>query len=174
MLATQYLNRQPTSSLPMANNDIKEQFWTQVKKTETCWTWIGATESEGRYGRFNTRPNTWMGWHIRAHRYSYLLSYGSIPDGQFVLHKCDNSLCVRPDHLFLGTQKDNIRDMRAKGRLCVPDASKLTMEQVKEIRQRLANGEKQYKIAKDYGVWPSTISDIKTRTTWVYSHRVSN
>lgn len=82
----------------------------KVIKQEGCWNWKGATVRFG-YGVIRFRKK-----HISAHRVSYLLHIGEIPDGLFVLHKCDNPLCTRPDHLFLGTAKDNVHDMINKGR----------------------------------------------------------
>ncbi len=78
-----------------------------------CWLWTGATN--GRYGQIHAggRPGT----HQRAHRISWELHHGPIPAGMFVLHKCDTPACVNPDHLFLGTQQDNLSDASNKGRM---------------------------------------------------------
>lgn len=85
-------------------------FWAKVNKTDSCWLWTGATCVRG-YGILTFQGNAW-----RAHRLSYTLTNCSIPIGMFICHKCDNPLCVRPDHLFAGTQSSNMRDMVAKGR----------------------------------------------------------
>ncbi len=90
----------------------EERFWSRVKKTDACWEWMGHRESQG-YGRFGWHKNPWLG---RAHRFAWHVSYGPVPDGLFVLHRCDNPPCVRPDHLFLGTAKDNMQDCLKKGR----------------------------------------------------------
>ena len=90
----------------------EERFFKYVKKTNTCWVWTGCRVSN-RYG--NILIN---GKHTLAHRYSYELHKGKIANGLYVCHKCDNGLCVNPDHLFLGTQLDNMRDMIKKGRGC--------------------------------------------------------
>lgn len=88
----------------------QEKFWVHVNKTDYCWLWTGAVA--GKYGQCRSAPHT----KIPAHRYSYILNVGEIPDGLYVCHRCDVRLCVRPDHLFLGTAKDNAQDMVAKGR----------------------------------------------------------
>lgn len=87
------------------------RFWAQVQKTETCWLWKGFPTGANKYGDFQVD-----GVRYRAHRYSYEMAKGPIPDGMKVLHRCDNPICVNPDHLFLGTQGDNMRDMTRKGR----------------------------------------------------------
>lgn len=87
------------------------RFWKYVDKSGDCWIWTGARYPAG-YGAFGPKGTGAMG----AHRYSWMLAHGEIPDGLSVLHKCDVRCCVNPAHLFLGTQKDNIADMVAKGR----------------------------------------------------------
>jgi hypothetical protein len=88
-----------------------ETFWKRVTKTESCWPWRGFAHKKTGYGRFN-----YLGGQYYAHRVSWLFSHGEIPIGLDVLHHCDNPPCVRPDHLFLGTQTDNNADRDAKGR----------------------------------------------------------
>lgn len=75
-----------------------------------CWAWTGGCQSGG-YGVLHTKDKTWL-----AHRFSWTFANGSIPEGMQVLHHCDNPPCVRPEHLFIGTQKDNLQDMARKGR----------------------------------------------------------
>lgn len=91
----------------------EERFWARVQKTDGCWLWTGTIRR--KYGLFTFRkaPAKWIT--RGAHRSSWEIHYGPIPAGLGVLHKCDNPPCVRPDHLFLGTQKDNMDDRVAKG-----------------------------------------------------------
>lgn len=86
-----------------------DRFWQKVRKSDGCWEWTARVSPEG-YGEF------WDDRNVRAHRFSWSLVNGPIPDGLMVCHRCDNPRCVRPDHLFLGTNRENIRDMMAKGR----------------------------------------------------------
>ena len=156
------------------NKSIQERFWSKVKKTDSCWIWERALEKTG-YGEFLIKQNgKWTP--IRASRLSYLFKYGEIPEGMCVCHHCDTPACVNPDHLFLGTHTDNMRDSAKKGRLGSKGVSrnrgeknpqaKLTEADVHNIKERIMNGEKQGDIAKDYGMKQYTISDIKRERRW--------
>jgi len=140
--------------------DKMERFNMQVDKTDGCWMWKG-TISQGRYGQF--------GWNYRtlsAHRASYLLHVGEIPDGMFVCHRCDVPACVNPEHLFLGTASDNSRDAAQKGRHYVGEKNaraKITESQALEIRALSLPAPD---IAKMYGLCPSTVYRIKNGTYW--------
>ena len=93
---------------------VEERFWEKVKKSTDCWNWTAGTNSKG-YGRILNSRKECEG-EISAHRLSWVLHNGPIPEGLQVLHNCDNPPCVRPDHLFLGTNLDNMRDKKNKGR----------------------------------------------------------
>lgn len=98
-------------------------FWAKVHKTDACWMWTGAVNGHG-YGHCGRHGHTHS-----AHRLAWELAYGAIPEGMSVLHRCDVPLCVRPEHLFLGTQADNIHDMHAKGRFVSVHAQKTHCKQ---------------------------------------------
>jgi len=113
------------------------RFWQNVNKTEGCWLWTAGKNASG-YGYIYD-----SGKYVLTHRISYVLNIGPIPDGISVCHSCDTPACVRPDHLFLGTVKDNSDDMWRKGRgFCGEQATKnshlrkLEENQVLEIRQK--------------------------------------
>ena len=126
-----------------------------------CWLWEANTNAGG-YGTIG-----YKGKIVKAHRLSYILHNGDIPDGLHVLHKCDVRCCVNPDHLFVGTHLDNMRDCSKKGRKSKKPVNvgesnarcKLTDDQVSEIR---ASSENYKAIAGRYDVNPSTISRIKS------------
>jgi HNH endonuclease len=99
---------------------IADRFWKKVEKSDGCWLWIGTLHSKG-YGwmKFTLSRSTAgkkRKFVVRAHRLSWLLHFGEIPAGLGVLHACDKRRCVNPAHLFLGTDKDNWEDAKAKGR----------------------------------------------------------
>jgi hypothetical protein len=89
---------------------VAERFWELVQKSEGCWVWQGNIDDDG-YGRFGSKGTV-----KQAHRVSWEIINGPIPEDVCVLHKCDNPPCVRPDHLFLGDRGDNAKDMASKGR----------------------------------------------------------
>lgn len=160
---------------------LAERFWAKVHKTDGCWLWLGSLNGFG-YGQIR---GEWPGPRaLRSHRASWILHCGPIPAGLSVLHRCDNPPCVRPDHLFLGTQSDNQRDMTTKGRHFRGERAsalrlaiginrgernvfaKLTEEQVKEIRAMHAAGVEQATIAAEFNVHAKTIGSVVTRATW--------
>jgi hypothetical protein len=137
------------------------RFWAKVNKTDGCWLWTAGVHAVG-YGRFGASN----GVTVSAHRYSYEQCVGPIPDGMLVCHRCDNRLCVRPDHLFLGTHEENTRDAMKKGRLAKGEragSAKLTAEIVRAIF--LAAGT-QDDIAARFGVSQGHVWRIKHRRAW--------
>jgi hypothetical protein len=144
--------------------DWKRRFWTKVQKTHSCWIWIGA--SGGDRGRAGFRDE--KGRFQNAARVSWRIHNGPIPYGKCVLHRCDNGMCVRPSHLFLGTRGDNNRDRDLKGRTAkgtdFPQA-KLTENQVKTIK-RMKNKCTRTEIAERFGVGRTTIFDIWNEKNW--------
>ena len=134
---------------------------------DDCWLWTGSKDPKG-YGYLREGTKS-----IRVHRIAYELHNGSIPNGKCVCHRCDNPSCLNPNHLWLGTHRENMEDMAQKGRAWKPTwfgetnpSSKLNLEKVKEIRARYNNGEPQRSIAKDYGIHQVTVSDIVTYASW--------
>lgn len=139
-----------------------ERFWIKVQKTEGCWEWTGARVSG--YGVLGMN-----GTSVKAHRFSWELHNGPIPKGLHVCHHCDNRKCIRPDHLFLGTDADNIADAVSKGRMARGSRqalSKLTPDEVKQVRALLAEGRTARDIASRFGVFHTTIQAIKEGKSW--------
>lgn len=152
---------------------VSERFWSKVGFTanpDKCWLWLAARDPRG-YGRFGISKNE-RG--RLAHRCAWQLTNGEIPDGMQICHHCDNPSCVNPSHLFLGTIRDNVQDMIKKGRKVSPSMpgeknpnSKLTLEQVRFIHHRYAQGGISHeKLAEVIGVNESTIYNILNRRTW--------
>lgn len=145
--------------------DLPDRFWANVDKSGECWIWTGLTTREG-YGLAYLH-----GRHYRAHRVADELTNGPIPDGVVICHRCDNPACVHPEHLFRGTQADNLDDMRAKGRdryAYGEDASnvKLTGQQVDAIREMRSSGKLHREIAEAFGVSTATVGRILAGRSW--------
>lgn len=148
---------------------IEERFWSNVQRTDGCWIWTGDTYVGRGYGRLYLGGG--YANRVVAHRFSYELHYGPLPDPKlYVCHHCDNRLCVRPDHLFLGTAADNSRDAARKGRLASGEDhphTSLTEDRVREIRFEYANGRaEQTELATRFGVSQTVISHIVRGETW--------
>lgn len=155
---------------PVHKDPIPRFFAKVIEAPDGCWLWTGAKGSHG-YGNFGYRkPKT-----TTAHRYAYELWHGPIPDGLVVCHTCDVRLCVNPDHLFLGTYKENTQDGVAKGRIFGArynpargersGKAVLTEEQVRAIR---ADPRRQVDIAADYGIAQAHVSRILRREVWAH------
>lgn len=151
--------------LPYSDTERREAFISKVAMIpfHECWEWMGATYTKG-YGQFASDC---------AHRWSWRIHRGPIPRGLHVLHRCDNRTCVNPDHLFLGTNLDNVRDMDAKGRRVVVVQrgekcwrAKLTPEQVVEIRSLFQGGTNRGRLSRQFGVTWQAIDAIVNRRCW--------
>ena len=155
----------------MNQKDI-DRFWIKVNKTDKCWEWTAAKRAHG-YGSFYLDGVTQS-----AHRISYQIEHSKIPKGLSILHHCDNVTCVNPDHLYPGTQKQNMQDCVKRGRFRGGKGgggspgerhprAKLTEKQVLEIRAKYASGEmKSRALAKAYGVAKTTIEGVIYRYNW--------
>ena len=150
--------------------DPVDRFWSRVDRSGECWLWTRGSTGNG-YGMFSEAKHKL----VLAHRYSWELANGSIPEGMFVCHTCDTPRCVRPEHLFLGTNAENMQDASRKGRLVGKRkprrgeeslSAKLTAADVAEIRARLSVGESQSALGRRYGVTQSAIWLIKTGKNW--------
>ena len=142
----------------------KERIEAKVEKIPEagCWIWMGATQVRG-YGEILSSNRKML-----AHRASYEAFVGPIPKGMYVCHACDNVYCVNPNHLFLGTQKQNLQDMAAKGRSTRGERNpqaKLTEEKVRAIRSSNSTSSE---LAKTYNVSVSNIHSIKRKQRWTH------
>jgi hypothetical protein len=149
--------------------NLAERFWLRVEKrgADECWLFTGKLTAGG-YGKIGDGSCR----HITAHRASYQVNVGPIPEGMFVLHRCDVRRCVNPAHLYLGTHADNMRDMTERGRKYIThgersSSAKLNEEQVKAMRARCAAGEEQKALASEYGVSRALVCLIVNRKVWV-------
>lgn len=114
---------------------LKELFWKKVDTSDSCWVWTASTLKSNGRGQFPTARR--YGFSTSPYRFSWQLHHGAIPSGRLICHRCDNPLCVRPEHLFLGTQLDNMEDARKKGRTAQGERnprSTCNEEMIQEIR----------------------------------------
>lgn len=158
---------------------LEERFWKRVKRSDGCWEWTGERTQWG-YGTlrlyFKQDDGTERKPHMGAHRLSWAIAHGD-PGELCVLHRCDNPPCVRPDHLFLGTDGDNIRDCVKKGRFDRTAAAlaisgershlaKLTNAQAVEIKRRRASGESLSALGREFGVTKQAIWAMTNGRSW--------
>lgn len=141
------------------------RFYTDESSPDECWPWTGALNKFG-YGVFGYKGRSQL-----AHRMTYAVKVGDIPEDRVVMHTCNNPKCVNPNHLRLGTQGENVRDMFQKGRALRPTGelhhrSKLTADQVLEIRQLAESGVPRREIVERYPVNLTAIGRIINRQTW--------
>lgn len=157
---------------PYRTRPIAERFWQKVNQSGECWLWTGKRNKLG-YGLMSRsqRPYTTL----LAHRVAWEVHFGAIPNELRVCHRCDNPPCVRPTHLFLGTQPENIADMKTKGRARGPNwrhgelnpVAIITESDVRQIRARYAAGDVLQKdLAREFGITQANVSVIVRRLSW--------
>lgn len=140
-----------------------DRFWAKVRKGEGCWEWT-ATRIRSGYGHVRVGRRLSL-----AHRVSWEIHFGAIPDGLCVLHHCDNPPCVRPDHLFLGTVADNSADMVVKGRQCRGEhrpAARLAADDVACARALNRAGASQHSLARAFGISHTSMRRALLGTKW--------
>lgn len=152
---------------------IRERLYSHIdiNPITECWEWNGS--KRGGYGRIivGSRKDGSRRT-ITAHRLSYILNFGEIPDGMEICHKCDNPCCINPGHLFAGTRQDNVNDRERKGRNITfageeQPLAKLTKKAVKDARwERTYKGTSYEKLAAKYGVAKKTMQNAVTGVTW--------
>jgi hypothetical protein len=160
-----YLSRTPWMRGADLMADDTARFWAKVNVAgpDECWVWIAARNTRG-YGTFR-----WEGRTASAHRVSYEIHNGSIPEGMSICHTCDNRWCVNPAHLFLGTHAQNMADMKSKNRAVghmgeKHPSAKLTDDDVRAIRTDTSSTLKE--LAARYGVSFGLIGHIRHRRNW--------
>lgn len=140
-----------------ATEKYRAYFWSRVEQSpDDCWRWKGPYTKLG-YGKVSWRNATRF-----AHRVAYALAHGVDPGALLVCHHCDNPPCCNPAHLFLGTNRDNSRDMAAKGRAPAP-RQRLTEDEVRAVRAAVEAGEAKRAIARRFGITHKHVSNLALR-----------
>lgn len=155
----------------MNESTLSSRFWAKVKKTSSCWIWIGSSRGGGNpYGSFKIGQKN-----RQAHRVSWELTYGEIPDGLSVLHRCDVPLCVKPTHLFLGDQQVNVADRHAKERTVMPctrgrlnGSAKMSEPKVRTLKKLRRRGWSYRRLSKRYKISVAQVGHIVTGEHWAH------
>lgn len=149
--------------LQLRRDYLQALFWSKVDVVEAsaCWEWQASESGPMGYGKFFLDRETPIG----AHRVSWMLAHGPVPEGLHVCHYCDNPPCVNPAHLFVGTAAENFDDMVSKGRF-VFGARKLTPEGAEAIRSGAMKDAPARALAKRLGVHITTIHRVRRGSTW--------
>ena len=140
------------------------RFLSYVNVADSCWIWTGGINRRG-YGKFSLFPIK----SISAHRASYILFNGEIPEGKCVCHQCDNPRCVKPAHLWIGTTQENTQDMINKGRSLHGEnhlKAKITKEDVLKIRELGSKGMAQWKIGEMFNLTAGHVNNIIKKRAW--------
>lgn len=145
---------------------IERRFWKGLVKGPSCWVWGGAKSALG-YGRMTAGRKT----QLKTHRVSWMLHHGSLANEAAVLHRCDNPCCCNPDHLFLGTQMDNVIDMIQKNRNSAPpktygEKHHNTKFSEAAARAILCDTRAAETIAAEYGISAKTVYRLRHGLTW--------
>lgn len=171
---THYMQQRRAGLLPIgtrARGTLEDRFWRFVEKTDGCWNWTGRSLNKKGYGQIGMGGKGAK--HITAHRLSYIIHNGNIPEGMIILHSCDNPNCVNPSHLRSGTQSENILEAIAKGRKTPPKlpyhsgethpSAKITELQAREIK---FSGRPLKDLSKEFGLSYTTVRRIRAGIIW--------
>ena len=143
-----------------------ETFWNKVdvKSKQECWNWLGSLDRYG-YGKVKIGDRVYI-----SHRVAYSLGNGvEFPSSdQHVLHKCDNSMCCNPNHFFIGTHADNMKDMSRKGRRGKAKnfSHKMNQQKADQLREDFASGLSKHALSRKYDICPKHVRDILSGTFW--------
>jgi hypothetical protein len=153
---------------------VEQSFWAKVDRSGECWLWTASRWNSG-YGQFKVRAGRGRQRVVGAHVFSFELANGTVPDGLEVMHTCDTPLCVRPDHLTVGTHLQNVQDAAVKGRYRVsrPTSHKLTVTDIANIRSLVASGEMRVRVAKRFGISKAYVTRIMAGTARQYDAPLS-